>query len=171
MACPSFNGRQKLAQFLTCSSEQVPCPAVSFHFWHICLSTGCPVVLPCALLPTQAHSAVRSATHLSRYSYMLNHPSMYTHSHASRWTLILVSQTEALFQSATPVSSRQGMFFPPGWNIGLCCVFAKPPIYTQDHGRKLVVPPAMWRERMNFGILFLQPIHAPRSALQGCQHA
>lgn len=126
----------------------------------------CPVVLPCALLPTQAHSAACSATHLSRYSYMLNYPSRYTHSHARRWTLILVSQTEVLSQSATPVSSRQGMLFLLGGNTDLCSVFAQPPISSQGHGVKVVMPPAMWRKMVHVDTSFLQPIHALRSAFE-----
>lgn len=80
-----------------------------------------------------------------------------------------MSQTEVLFQSATPVSSRQGMLFPPGGNIDLCSVFAQPPIYSQGRGEKMVMPPAMWREKVNVDTSFLQPTHALRSALEGCQ--
>lgn len=98
---------------------------------------------------------------------MLNHPSRYTHSHACRWTLILVSQTEVLSQSATPVSSRQGMLFPLGGNTDLCSVFAQPPVSSQGHGEKVVMPPAMWREMVHIDTLFLQPTHALRSAFEG----
>jgi len=95
---------------------------------------------------------------------------MYTHSHACRWTSILVSQTEVLFQSATPVSSRQGMLFPTGGNIDFCRVFAQPPVYSQGHGERMVMAPATWREKVNVNTSFLQPTYALRFVLEGCQH-
>lgn len=52
-----------------------------------------------------------------------------------------------------------------------CSVFAQPPVYSQGHGEKLVMPPAMWRERVNVDTSFFQPTYALRSAFEGYQHA
>ena len=150
-------------------SPALPCPFTSDTLVYP--RAACALLFCHVLCCPHRHTQLSAQTHLSRYSYMLNHPLMYTHSHARRWTLILICQTKVLFQSATPVSSRQGMLFPHEGNIDLCSVFAQSPVYSQGRREKMVMPPAMWRERVNVDTSFLQPTHAPWSALEGCQHA
>lgn len=100
---------------------------------------------------------------------LIHHPSMHTHSCACRWTLSLVSQTQVLFQSATPVSSRQDVL--PSWRRH------RPPLEGVCSTTHLLSGPggkdgdAMWRERMSAVTSFLKPTHVLRSVLEGCQHA